>query len=275
MELQIQQATSSGLLKKKPRARLQRGKKARPSGQQKKPRVRLQRGKQARKISQREKPRAGPKKMGCSGYGARRSGHEAAPIEAGATRALCTSHPQDPRDARRGLVRRGGSQAQRFLLSRCFFVCARIICSCPTFRAPLLFVRVCRSRSSSRSPTCSFSEEQKRAGSAAFRCSPGWRRRPRAPPKAACRKHTDGVERLLGVRRRPALGSPHPQEARLAFPEPRGKLCTSITSIYLHGLAQKVFTYKRRNRRQVVHAAGQDDEQVDVDVGRDGDAGEC
>ena len=75
------------------------------------------------------------KKMGCSGYGARRSGHEAAPIEAGATRALCTSHPQDPRDARRGLVRRGGSQAQRLLLPRgeraCFFVRARILALAP------------------------------------------------------------------------------------------------------------------------------------------------
>ena len=32
-------------------------------------------------------------KKSCNGYGARRSGREAAPIEAGATRALCTSHP--------------------------------------------------------------------------------------------------------------------------------------------------------------------------------------
>jgi hypothetical protein len=85
-------------------------------------------------------------KKGCSGYGAQRSGREAAPIEAGATRALCTSHPQDPRDARRGLVRRGGSQAQRFSLPRgeraYSFVRARIFCSCPNFRASLPFVRV-------------------------------------------------------------------------------------------------------------------------------------
>jgi hypothetical protein len=46
-----------------PRARLQRGKQARPSGQQKKPRVRLQRGKQARTSTQREKPRDGSKKQ--------------------------------------------------------------------------------------------------------------------------------------------------------------------------------------------------------------------
>jgi hypothetical protein len=88
-------------------------------------------------------------------------------------------------------VRRGGSQAQRLVLPRgeraYFFVRARIFCSCPTSRVTSLpFVRVCRSRSSLRSPTCAFSEEPHRAGSAAFRCSPGWRRQPRAPSRIAC-----------------------------------------------------------------------------------------
>jgi hypothetical protein len=39
----------------------------------------------------------------------------------------------------------------------------------------LPFVRVCRSRSSLRSPTCAFSEEPHRAGSAAFHTEPGRR----------------------------------------------------------------------------------------------------
>ena len=48
-----------GLAEKQPRARLQRGKQARPSAQQKKPRARLQRGKQARPSAQQKKPSAG------------------------------------------------------------------------------------------------------------------------------------------------------------------------------------------------------------------------
>ena len=68
------------------------------------------------------------------------------------------------------------------------FLCARShLGSCSTSRVTSLpFVRVCRSRSSSRSPTCAFFEEPQRAGLAAFRCSPEWRRRPKAPSRIAC-----------------------------------------------------------------------------------------
>jgi hypothetical protein len=50
---------NSAHLQEKPRARLQRGKQARPSAQQKKPRARLQRVKQARSSAQQKKPSAG------------------------------------------------------------------------------------------------------------------------------------------------------------------------------------------------------------------------
>jgi hypothetical protein len=83
------------------------------------------------------------------------------------------------RSARLGAPRRPAS-------SRIPLCALASFCSCPTFRASLPLVRVRRSRSSSRSPTCCNSEEQKRAGSAAFHCSPGWRKRTRAPSRTAC-----------------------------------------------------------------------------------------